>query len=89
MPDRNALRSERNYPTSSYMDIAKAFLARIEAAITAHGLSPRAFGEEAINDPSFVKRLRDNRNSPTVRTINRVDEFIAKLERKAKKGKAA
>jgi hypothetical protein len=78
------------FPIFRRMDMAKTFLDRIEAAISAHGMSPRAFGHEALGDPSFVTRLRKRRNSPTIKTIERVNAFIAKLERPSKKrGKTA
>jgi predicted transcriptional regulator len=65
------------------MDIIESFKARVEAAIEAHDLAPSSFSKLATGDPSFVLDLRKGKRSPHVRTIAKVDAYIAKLERKA------
>lgn len=73
------------------MDILQSFKARVEAALQAHDLAPSAFGTEALRDPSFVFDLRKTKREPKLRTMAKVENFIAKLERRkpVKKRRAA
>jgi hypothetical protein len=71
------------------MQMQESFLRRVEEAMEAHGISARALGWEALGDPSFVIRLRRRQHSTTLKTIEKVEAFIAKLEAKRKRGKAA
>lgn len=47
----------------------------IETFLTAKGMSPTAFGEKAVNDRSFVFRLRDGRPYLS-RTEEKVRRFM-------------
>jgi hypothetical protein len=64
------------------MDIIEAFRARVESAITAHGIAPSTFGAKALGDPRFVSDLRKKKREPKMSTIAAVDAFIAYLEKK-------
>ena len=50
---------------------------RIEKFCEARGMHITAFGKEAVNDTSFVSRLRAGRECRR-RTLQRVEAFIAK-----------
>lgn len=68
------------------MDIIEAFKARVKTAIAAHGMAPTTFGAAALGDPNFVADLIDNGREPKMRTIQKVDDFIAGLDKpKARK----
>jgi hypothetical protein len=72
------------------MDIIEAFKSRVESAIKAHEFTASTFGAEALGDPRFVFDLRKKKREPKMRTIAKVDAFIAGLEKKpAKKRKRA
>lgn len=60
----------------------EAFRARVRTAIAAHGMAPTTFGMKAVGDPSFVADLFAKKaREPKMRTIQRVDDFIAGLEK--------
>lgn len=50
-------------------------LVEIENFLDASGMSPTAFGSEALNDPPFVSQLRQGRDVK-VSTVDRVRAFI-------------
>lgn len=49
----------------------------IDAFLAATGMSPTAFGLLAMNDGSFLRRLRAGERAPSLLTAERVKEFIA------------
>lgn len=51
-------------------------LSEIEKFIALHEMGERRFGTLALNDPHFVKDIRDSR-SPSLRTVERVRSFMA------------
>lgn len=53
----------------------EAFLKEIEEFLSGTGMPHTTFGKEAMNDPSFVTRMRNGGN-PTMKTIKRVRDFI-------------
>lgn len=55
--------------------LESAFRTEVEDFLEASDIDPTTFGREALNDPSFVFDLRKGR-SPSVRTIDRVHEFM-------------
>lgn len=71
------------------MDILEAFKARVEAALEAHDIAPSTFGDAALGDPRFVFDLLNKKRSPHIRTIEKVDAYIATLKRGKRKGRAA
>lgn len=60
----------------STQTLAQQFLDEIEAFLTLTGTDPTSFGRAAVNDPTFVFRLRSGR-SPTAKTIDAVRGYIA------------
>jgi homoserine dehydrogenase len=64
------------------------FLERVERAITESGLTPTAFGREAIGDPTYVFYLRKGRESRS-ETRAAVTAFIEKLAKRRSEGRAA
>jgi 2,4-dienoyl-CoA reductase-like NADH-dependent reductase (Old Yellow Enzyme family) len=56
--------------------LTEQFLAEIEAFLSTTGTDPTSFGRAAVNDPTFVFRLRDGR-SPRAKTIDVVRAYIA------------
>jgi len=59
----------------------EAFLKEIEEFLARTGMRHTTFGKEAMNDPSFVTRMRNGGN-PTIKTIGRVRTFIESHEGK-------
>lgn len=51
-------------------------LHEIEAYCLARPMAPTVFGREAMNDPSFVNRLREG-SECLPRTVRRVRQYIA------------
>jgi 2,4-dienoyl-CoA reductase-like NADH-dependent reductase (Old Yellow Enzyme family) len=58
------------------MDIIK-FSQAVEEAIKTKGMTPTQFGRAVLKDPGFVFGLRNGR-SPTLRTVEKVMQFIEK-----------
>lgn len=54
---------------------AETFLAEIEAFLAHEGISPSAFGRDAVGDPNFVSDLRAGR-MPNLRMVGRVQGYI-------------
>ena len=57
----------------------KDFLETIEKFLLKEGISPSSFGMKAVNDPSFVDRVRAGRECRE-ETQNRVLEFMRTYE---------
>lgn len=58
------------------------FVAEIDAFLERSGMSPTAFGLGAVRDPNFVADVRNGR-MPSLRTVEKVDEFIRSQEEPA------
>ncbi|MGY3615711.1 hypothetical protein [Bradyrhizobium sp. USDA 10063] len=56
-----------------------AFLAQIEAFLTRTGLPPTVFGKVVLNDPNFVKDLRQGRR-PNLDLVEHVEAFMAQFD---------
>lgn len=59
-----------------------SFLDRIERFLVDHRFKVAEFGRQALNDPSFVKKLRSGR-SPRLATAKRVIDFMDAFEAQA------
>lgn len=59
-----------------HMTAREKFLAEIEAYLAATGMTPTDFGLAALNDGSFVGRVRDGR-APNLNTVERVRSWMA------------
>lgn len=57
------------------MNILETFKTDVFAFIEDVGISPTAFGDNAINDPNFVGDLKNGR-APSATTMQRVYDFI-------------
>lgn len=57
------------------MNIEKQFQVAVEEYLAASGMRDTALGMQALNDPSFVSRLRSGRNFK-VRTLDKVYEWM-------------
>jgi homoserine dehydrogenase len=66
------------------MSRREEFLAQIQRFLDATGMSPTAFGRDALGDPRFVFQVRDGRN-PNTSLMDRAESFM----RKYRGGKAA
>ena len=55
--------------------IADELLEEIDAFLERTGMAHTRFGSEAMKDPSFVTRLRKNKN-PTTKTVQKVRAFM-------------
>jgi 2,4-dienoyl-CoA reductase-like NADH-dependent reductase (Old Yellow Enzyme family) len=66
------------------MDQIAALRDRVESALKQHGISASAFGRKALRDPGFVFDLREGKRSLHLRTITKVEAFIAGLKEPAK-----
>jgi hypothetical protein len=58
------------------MDITKRFRRRVEKFLLRTGMTPSAFGSEALNDSNFVFNLREGRG-PGLRTVQKVYDYMA------------
>lgn len=59
------------------------FMAEVEAFLSAHRIAPSDFGVAAVNDRSFVFDLRNKDRSPSLKTVERVREYMATYANKA------
>lgn len=64
------------------MSIQDELLADIDRYLAERGISETTFGRKAVNDWSFVGRLRGG-GGVTVRTVERVRRFLATDEKAA------
>jgi hypothetical protein len=58
------------------MTHAEAFLADIESFLIRSGMTPTAFGRDALNDPNFVSDLRTKNRQPSLGLVDRVHDFM-------------
>lgn len=65
-----------------HMSMQDAFLKKIERFLRESGMAETAFGRAVVNDGSLVADLRAGR-SPSLRTVERVNEFIAAHKQRA------
>lgn len=63
------------------MNSARNLIERIDRFIEQHGQNPTGFGRNAVNDPNFVRDLKDGR-SVGIKTIDRVLAYMAGEEAK-------
>jgi hypothetical protein len=54
-------------------------LERIEKFCAKHDMAETRFGREAVNNPAFIRGLRDGK-SPTLETLNRLKAFMARID---------
>lgn len=52
------------------------FIAEIDAFLERSGMSPTAFGWNALKDPRFVSDVKQRGRQPTLGVVARVQEFI-------------
>jgi len=52
-------------------------IADIDDFLTRNSMSEKAFGLAAMNDHHFVRDLREKGRSPSLRTVDRVNKFMA------------
>ncbi len=62
-------------PTLLPMTLAQELLAEVLTYIATRGIDPTNFGKAALNDPSFVIKLKAGRQ-PKSDTIDKVREFM-------------
>jgi hypothetical protein len=58
-------------------------LARIEAFCRRHDMAESRFGREAVNNPALVSSLRGDDPNPTIKTLERVAQFMAEKDAEA------
>ena len=63
--------------------VAEQLLAEIEAYRALTGVNKTAFGQRVLRDGNFVRRLEDGR-TPSLKTIDKVRQFIHRNSRAAK-----
>lgn len=70
--------------------LREQLIIEIDGFLRESGITPTAFGELVMADPTFVFRIKGGR-SPTSRTIDKVNSFISvhrkRTARKNKRGK--
>lgn len=57
------------------MTRTEQFIADVERFLKRSGMTPTAFGKEALNDPSFIPDLRGGRK-PGLGSVDKVYEFM-------------
>jgi hypothetical protein len=63
------------------MSELKTFVDEVDKFILETGMSPSTFGRRALNDSTFVHKLRVGERSPTFATVDKVREFMAEQRR--------
>ena len=58
------------------MDPTQEFIAEIDAFLARSGMTPTAFGINALKDPRFVGDLKRKGRKPTLGVVGRVQNFI-------------
>jgi hypothetical protein len=71
------------------MDPTTQFIAEIDAFLNRSGMTPTAFGWEALKDPNFVGDLKKKGRKPTLGVVGRVKEFIDAADLRVSKETAA
>ena len=66
----------------------KEFLKKIDAFLAKHGKTDTWFSEKVMNDKSFVRQIRLKRRSPSVKTLEKVERAMAKLDKELMDEKA-
>ena len=66
------------------MSSADTLLHEIEAFLQRTGMTQTQFGQEAMNNSSFVRQLR-NGSGVTLRTLDKVRAFTAEWEKKRRR----
>jgi predicted transcriptional regulator len=64
------------------MSRSEVFLAQVEAFLERTGMTPTAFGKAALNDPNFIRDLRQGRK-PNLDLVEHIQEFMAQFDRAA------
>jgi hypothetical protein len=64
------------------MYISGNFLEQVEVFLSQWGYTDSEFGRAAMGDPNFLTLLRKGERSPTLRTVDRVREFMSGGEAK-------
>jgi hypothetical protein len=54
----------------------------VEIFLLKNSMAPTQFGSLAVNDPNFVRQLREGERSLTLRTVDRVRKFMSSFEGK-------
>ena len=64
-------------------DLDAVLLGEIDVFMKEFGMSPSAFGSDALDDPNFVfdMREREKPRSPSGRTVAKVRDFMARKRR--------
>lgn len=55
-------------------------LRKIDIFLHKAGMTESRFGRNALNDPAFVRRLRNSAHSPRQTTIERIEKYISSYE---------
>ena len=55
-------------------------LSRVEVFCAKHGIPPSRFGRDAIGDGSLIKDWKAGNRSPTLKTVARIENFMATYE---------
>jgi hypothetical protein len=58
------------------METTELLLRQIENFLRRTGMSASAFGQSALQNRNFVFALRKGENSPTLKTVYRVKDFM-------------
>ena len=58
------------------------FIAKVDAFLKRHDMKPAVLGKEALNDTSFVIRLKAGRNT-RIDTMERVEAFMLEYDKQA------
>ena len=62
------------------MDPTEQFISEIDAFLTRSGMTPTAFGWDALKDPNFVGDLKKKGRQPTLGVVGRVQSYIRSRE---------
>ena len=68
------------------MNSAQILLQEIDAFLGRTGMTPTRFGQEVMNNSSFVRQLRRG-GSVTLRTVDKVRSYMAASEQAERKRK--
>lgn len=68
------------------MNTQEEILERVERFLINQDMSASAFGKDALGDPNFVFDLRKRNRSVTLRTIAKIEAFMASYRAPDHKG---
>ena len=71
------------------MDPTQNFIAEIDAFLQRSGMTPTAFGWNALKDPSFVGDLKKKGRKPTLGVVGRVQDYIREQDARREGAAAA